>query len=113
MSKYKLYKNIAKEKILNFLPRPLVGLVDISLVKENEVNLAVFTSDRNKVTLSGHAKSLIKQIDDLEPLVVVGLVFTEEASDLLREHTPYFFCWQDDFWDDESYIRIRQGIPLH
>jgi len=41
--------------------------------------------------------------------IVVGMMFTVEAARLVRSLTSYFIYYDDNFWDDESYLRIKQG----
>lgn len=113
MSKYKLYKNIPKQKIKGFLSRSVLRFFDENIIKEDVVNLVVFSTDRSKVVLSGHVRQLMKQKGKLKPLVIIGMMFTSEAADLIKGLTPYFFCYDDNLWDDESYIRIKQGKPLY
>ncbi len=109
MSKYKIYKNVHKDKIKAFLAKPVSRFFNEEIIAENIVNLAVFPTDRDKVVLSGHVRQLIKQNEDLKPLVVVGMMFTVEAARLVRSLTSYFIYYDDNFWDDESYLRIKQG----
>ena len=113
MSKYKLYRNISKEKIKGFLAPSIEGFFDENIIKESVVNIVVFSSKRSEVVISGHVKQLLKQNEKLKPLVVVGFTFTTEASEMIRSLTTYFFYYDDHTWDDESYLRIKQGLPLN
>lgn len=109
MSKYKFYKNIQKDKIKAFLAKPVLGYFNEKIIKEETVSLVVFSTDRNKVVLSGHVRQFKKQNKELGPLVAVGMMFTVEAANLIRSLTPYFVYYDDNTWDDESYIRIKQN----
>jgi hypothetical protein len=113
MAKYKLYKSIKKEKIKSFLAPSIEGFFDESIIKEDSVTVAVFSSKRSEVVLSGHVKQLLKHKDKLNPLVVVGFTFTIEAAETIRSLTPYFFYYDDHTWDDQTYIKIKQGLPLY
>ncbi len=109
MSKYKFYKNIQKDKIKAFLTKPVLGYFNEKIIKEEIVSLVIFSTDRNKVILSSHVRQFKKQNKELGTLVAVGMMFTVEAANLIRSLTPYFVYYDDNTWDDESYIRIKQN----
>ena len=110
MPKYKLIKGIPKEKLLVLLPKSLVHFVDISAITEPLITVAIFSSDRKKVILLGQVKPLIDKIQSLKPIVVVGSTFTQDASALLRKNTTYFYCFDETFWTDKSYIDNQVSI---
>lgn len=110
MAKYKLYIKVPKEEIVKKLPKNLVPILPISLIKQEKINLVVFPSSRDKVVTSGHIKAFLAKIENLRPLVVLGGAFTIDAAKTLRQKVDYFYCLDDGTWTDDSYNDIRVSI---
>ncbi len=109
MAKYTLVPHVTAEKLLPMLPKTLGGIVDPSVITEPEFTVALFPSETRKITTSRQLQQLLDHLEELQPLVIIGLRFTEEAAELARQSTPYFFCKDDSFWTDKSIHNARQG----
>ncbi len=109
MAKYKLIRGVSKEKLEKVIPQILVRYVAIPQITDEIVNVAIFPSDTKHVVISGHTRSLLEEIENLRPILVVGSSFTQEAASGLREKADYFFCKNDNFWTDGAYLNTNSS----
>jgi hypothetical protein len=104
-----LHHAVAPAAIPARLPPIFRPRLDPKRLGASPVTLAVFPATSAAVVTAGAARRLLARRGDvLEPRVVVGYHFTQDAVAVLQEAHALLFAVSDCWWSDARWPAIRQ-----
>ncbi|KQN98976.1 hypothetical protein [Paenibacillus sp. Leaf72] len=104
--KYKIYKEVLKNKIKSYIPPRYFCKLPVSWPEK--ITIIVFKTDRNNVVLSNTVEAALsnEDLNNQINIVVFGGCFTIESIQLLRDRDISYISISDFLWTDESYKQI-------
>ncbi|MDR9856462.1 hypothetical protein RJP21_22930 [Paenibacillus sp. VCA1] len=107
--KYKIYKDVSKNKIKNYIPPGYLSSLPASW--PDQLTMIVFKTGRNDVVLSNTVADALmdKKMMGQENLIAFGGCFTIESIQLFRDKEIEYVALKEFPWTDERYKQIRMN----